>query len=102
MGTVALSNQHTEVHLKTRLTIIQMILVPMWVIFIVLTFFKDRDFSFGNDGLPGAIPFLIIPVFYIITIASFHYVLSKNLSFLESLIQPVDSEDANSSWIQRN
>jgi hypothetical protein len=87
-----------------RLNFLQLILVALWFLFLFMYVLNGKIItSFDNEfSLASLIPVGVVLVIYLVSLISFHTAVTKNLKFLEKVIQPINDGSSNSDWITRN
>ena len=104
IGDLSSSNQYTTVKVKMRLSLLLLVIAPIWMFFMAQLFFEDTDlFNFGTTfNIATLLPILFLLIIYISITASFHFNLKKDFKFLKEVIEPIDNSKSSASWIIRN
>ncbi len=104
IGELSGSNQNTVVKVKIRLNLLLILLVPVWGYLSTYLFVTKMNDVFyeGDFNWASLLPYAIVLLMYTVVTGSFHYNLTKDLKFLQTIIEPLDNASSGASWIIRN
>tara|TARA_R110000751_G_scaffold303923_1_gene418981 strand:+ start:38 stop:613 length:576 start_codon:yes stop_codon:yes gene_type:complete len=104
-GYLIKSNQYTRVHVKMRLKLFVLILIPLWLLLATYTLTLGRnDSALAHEEFifQLVIQLVVMLILYVVLTYNFHSMVTKNIRFLKSIIVPLEQVDSDANWITRN